>query len=187
MHRYQAPSQRQPSNIYLVGGQPLSGPLWRTRARSYSQSPPTTARPSHESPARYSAGLEIDWWQGFVAGTEANGQALPQTPLGQQDLEPTSFQRCDTLTCRFPSQTSFRIPSPSRLLAQPSLRPLAIHFILINISQTVAGRFPFRFALQLSLFHPGRPFTALSPHPSALPTLPSRHRRLTFATPNTRR
>lgn len=41
----------------------------------------TAARPSHESPARQSAGLEIDWWQGSA---ETNGQGLSQTPLGSQ-------------------------------------------------------------------------------------------------------
>ncbi|KAJ4989402.1 hypothetical protein SVAN01_05127 [Stagonosporopsis vannaccii] len=57
--------------------------------------------------------------RGLQAGAETNGQGLSQTPLGQQRPEPRAFQRCDTLTCRFPSQTSFRIPSPSRLLAHP--------------------------------------------------------------------
>jgi hypothetical protein len=94
-------------------------PLTNACARSNSHPPPIAARPSHDSPARQSAGLKIDWWQGSAGGRADQWPRPSQTPLGQQRprAQGVSALRHFNLPLSLPDLVSH--PNPSRLLAHP--------------------------------------------------------------------
>lgn len=136
-----------------------------------------SARPSHESPARQSAGLEIDWWQGSAGWRRGqwprsfSNTARPAETRAQG----VSALRHFNLPLSHPDLVSHPQPVTSCSLTHPS-RLLAIHFHS-HLTYLKPSLVDFSFALRFThcCSQPGRPLTALSSRVSGISSCCTQH------------